>query len=106
MTTPQSGSQSVSRRSLLAAGVASAAAASFAAPTTAAEPSAKPAAKYSAERPIRIGVISAAIEGAGQRLNGHTWQFCQPFHADMDLDAVSKITTPQMAKAYAKWLRL
>lgn len=101
MTTPQSGSQSVSRRAVLAAGVAGAAVASFAAPTTAAEP----ATKFSAKRPIRIGVISAAIEGAPQRLNGHTWQFCQPFHADVDLDAAAKINTPVMAKYYEKYFR-
>lgn len=58
-----------------------------------------------ADRPIRIGVISAAIEGHPQRLNGHTWQFCQPFHADIDLDAAAKVNTPQMADYYRKYFR-
>lgn len=57
------------------------------------------------QKPIRIGVISAAIEGQPQRLNGHTWQFCQPFHTQMDLDKAAKINTPQMAKYYERFFR-
>lgn len=99
MTPSADSFESVSRRALLSAGAATAAA--FAAPAVAASP----ISTASEQNPIRIGVISAAIEGAGQRLNGHTWQFCQPFHRDMDLDAVAKVNTPQMASAYRKDFR-
>lgn len=89
---------SVSRRALLSAGAATAAA--FASPAGAAA-----SVEASAAKPIRIGVISAAIEGAPQRLNGHTWQFCQPFHADVDLNAAAKINTPVMAQYYERYFR-
>lgn len=98
MTSPADSNASVSRRGLLSVGAATAAA--FAAPVSAAAPAAVPE-----NRPIRIGVISAAIEGAGQRLNGHTWQFCQPFHRDFDLAAVGKVNTPQMQLMYGKYMR-
>ena len=43
-----------------------------------------------AKKPIRIGVVSAAIKGKPQPRNGHIWHFAQGLHPVCDLDALKK----------------
>lgn len=49
---------------------------------------------------LRIGVISARIEGKPQPLNGHTWHFAQYFHPQINLDAVARHDGPNTVKYY------
>jgi hypothetical protein len=75
-----------------------AAAGSFAltsAPAPAAEPS----------KTLRIGVVSASIEGKPQRANGHTWHFAQYFHPEINLDAIKKYQDPGSVQMFVKYLR-
>lgn len=43
---------------------------------------------------FRIGVVSAAIRGKPQPLNGHTWLFAQYFHPTFNFDAYKKRNPP------------
>ena len=54
---------------------------------------------------IRIGVISAAIEGKPQKTNGHTWHFAQYFHPEIDLAAIKKHLDPGSAQMFENYLR-
>jgi predicted dehydrogenase len=85
----------LTRRELLALG-ASAGLATFA--------SAQPA-RAASDKVYRIGVISASNEGKPQTNNGHTWQFCHPFHSQLDMDVVKKVHGPAGAKYYAEYMR-
>ncbi len=42
------------------------------------------------KKPLRIGVVSAAIKGKPQPRNGHIWHFAQGLHPVCDLDALKK----------------
>jgi len=98
---------SFSRRDLLALGAAGTA--SLAASVSAADPSTqtnsttKPTA--APDKVYRIGVISASIEGKPQRVNGHTWHFCHPFHPTVDLNIVKKYKDPGSAKIFETHFR-
>ncbi len=62
------------------------------------------AAAQSAEPPkkkLRVGVISAAIDGKPQPRNGHTWLFAQYFHPRCDLDMLKK----HAANFHPSWLK-
>jgi predicted dehydrogenase len=85
---------SLSRRGLLSLGAAVGTSSLFAD-----EPPAAP------DRVFRIGVISASIEGVPQKTNGHTWHFCHPFHADIDLDVVKKYLDKGSAGIFAQYFR-
>ena len=41
------------------------------------------------KKPLRIGVVSAAIKGKPQPRNGHIWHFAQGLHPVCDLDALT-----------------
>src|SRR5215468_7757908 len=51
-------------------------------------------------KPLRIGVVSAAIRGKPQPRNGHTWHFAQYFHPTVNLDAAKKYLDPGSAKFF------
>ncbi len=53
------------------------------------------------KKKLRIGVISAAIEGKPQTRNGHTWLFAQYFHPRCDLDMLKK----HAASFYPSWVK-
>ena len=72
---------------------------SLALASTAATVSAEPA------KPLRIGVVSASIEGKPQRANGHTWHFAQYFHPEINLDAIKKYQDTGSVQMYIKYLR-
>jgi len=42
-------------------------------------------------KPLRIGLLSAAIHGKPQTRNGHTWHFCQYLHPTIDLEAMKTV---------------
>jgi predicted dehydrogenase len=97
MTLP---TQSTRRELLAAAGglsVAGAAQVAGAAPGQAAPPP--------ANRVYRIGVISASIDGAAQRTNGHTWHFAQYFHPEVNLPAIRRHLDPGSARMFETILR-
>lgn len=72
----------LARRDVLkSAGAASALALVGAVPALATEP---------IKKPLRIGVVSAAIKGKPQPRNGHIWHFAQGLHPVCDLDALKK----------------
>jgi hypothetical protein len=54
---------------------------------------------------FRIGVISAAIKGKPQKLNGHTWHFCSNLHPELNLAAVKKYKDPGSAKIFEQYFR-
>lgn len=54
---------------------------------------------------FRIGVISAAIRGKPQKLNGHTWHFAHAFHPECNLEAIKKYKDPGSAMVYEKYFR-
>ncbi len=58
-----------------------------------------------ATRVYKIGVISAAIEGKPQPLNGHTWHFAQYFHPECNLAAIRKYKDPGSARMFERYLR-
>ncbi len=52
---------------------------------------------------FRIGVVSAAIHGKSQKLNGHTWHFAQYLHPEFNFDAFKKYNPnghPSFVKVY------
>lgn len=53
------------------------------------------------KKKLRVGVISAAIDGKPQPRNGHTWLFAQYFHPRCDLDALKK----HHAQAHPSWVK-
>lgn len=53
---------------------------------------------------IRVGVVSAAIDGKAQRRNGHTWHFAQYLHPKCDFDALQK-HYPQVVPSWRKVYR-
>ena len=58
-----------------------------------------------AAKMIRIGVISASIEGKPQKTNGHTWHFAQYFHPEVHQAAIRKHLDPGSADMFEKYLR-
>ncbi|HVR83986.1 MAG TPA: Gfo/Idh/MocA family oxidoreductase [Planctomycetota bacterium] len=58
-----------------------------------------------ARKVIRVGVISAAIEGKPQKTNGHTWHFAQYFHPQVKMEVIRKILDPGSARMFEKYLR-
>ena len=54
---------------------------------------------------LRIGVVSASIEGKPQRTNGHTWHFAQYFHPTINLDAIKKYLDVGSVQMFNKYLR-
>src|SRR5262245_58096253 len=84
----------LSRRDVLMAGAAGLGL-QTAATATAAEP---------AKKPLRIGLLSAAIHGKPQPRKGHTWHFCQYLHPEMDLEACKNVY-PQFVPGYEKVYR-
>lgn len=87
-----------SRREILtAAGAAAVAAMSTAA--EAAEETTTP------EKILKIGVISAAIEGKPQKTNGHTWHFAQGFHPTVNLDFIRKHLSKGPVELFEKYFR-
>ena len=82
-----------SRRDFLATTATAAALASLAPPAVsalAAPTTTSPAPPAAAPKTWRIGIISAAIRGAPQKTNGHTWHFAHGFHPTIDLAVVEK----------------
>jgi len=61
--------------------------------------------RQQAGKPLRIGVISAAIEGKPQKTNGHTWHFAQYFHPEVNQAAIKKHLDPGSARMFEKYLR-
>ncbi|GDY19020.1 hypothetical protein LBMAG56_03650 [Verrucomicrobiota bacterium] len=57
-----------------------------------------------AKKPIRIGVVSAAIKGKPQPRNGHIWHFAQGLHPVCDLDALKK-HYPYGYRLFSNYLR-
>ena len=57
-----------------------------------------------AKKPIRIGVVSAAIKGKPQPRNGHIWHFAQGLHPVCDLDALKK-HYPYGHRLFSSYLR-
>jgi predicted dehydrogenase len=55
--------------------------------------------------PVRVGVISAAIEGKAQKTNGHTWHFAQGFHPTVDMDVIRKYLDPSSSEQFRKHFR-
>jgi len=102
---PEFHSAPLSRRGLLSLGVAAGATALTAAEAN--EPAAETSASRAddSSRTFRIGVISAAKEGLPQKTNGHTWHFCHPFHADVDLNVVAKYLDKGSARIFAQFFR-
>jgi predicted dehydrogenase len=102
-----------SRRDLLAAGLGGLAALGLSASgerTVAAEASAASTTAPKLNLPIpgktfRIGVISAAIRGKPQKLNGHTWHFAHGFHPECNLAAIKKYKDPGSAKIFETYFR-
>ncbi len=87
------------RRQLLSA-AALAAGAQFIAPNAqAANP------PHTPEKVLKIGVVSARIQGKPQRLNGHTWHFAQYFHPECNLDAIKKYKDPGTVALFHNYLR-
>ena len=58
-----------------------------------------------AAKVYRLGIISARIRGNPQRLNGHTWNFTQYFHPEIDLDIIKKYLDPGRIAMYHNYLR-
>jgi predicted dehydrogenase len=58
-----------------------------------------------AEKPLRIGVISANIRGLSQPRNGHTWHFAQYLHPTIDLDVYCRMIDPGSASFMRKFAR-
>ncbi|MCE9608579.1 MAG: Gfo/Idh/MocA family oxidoreductase [Planctomycetia bacterium] len=58
------------------------------------EEAAKPSARPTPGKTYRIGVVSAAILGKPQKLNGHTWHFAQYLHPTFDFDALKRHNPP------------
>ncbi|MCE9603626.1 MAG: Gfo/Idh/MocA family oxidoreductase [Planctomycetia bacterium] len=54
---------------------------------------------------FRIGVVSAAIKGKPQKLNGHTWHFANGMHPECDLAAIKKFKDPGSAKIFETYFR-
>jgi predicted dehydrogenase len=57
------------------------------------------------DKVYRIGVVSARIRGAAQRLNGHTWHFAHFFHPECNLDAIRKYKDPGNVRQFEKYAR-
>ncbi|MDB5343395.1 MAG: hypothetical protein JWP89_1772 [Schlesneria sp.] len=85
------------RRGFLASGVAAAASLAMTTPILATE--------SAADKPIRIGVVSASIGGKPQKTNGHTWHFAHPFHPTVNLDVVKKYLDPGSARIFEQYFR-
>ncbi len=62
------------------------------------------AAAEPAKKSLRIGVVSAAIQGHPQPRNGHNWHFAQGLHPVCDLDALKK-HYPTGHKLFSNFLR-
>lgn len=84
------------RRAFLSAGALAASTNLFAAPDAESSPP---------KKTYKLGVISARIQGKPQRLNGHTWNFCQYFSPDVNLDAIKKYLDPGRIELFHKYLR-
>ena len=56
-------------------------------------------------KPIRVGVISAAIRGKPQPRNGHTWHFAQYLHPECNLDLIKKYLDTGSADFFRKYVR-
>lgn len=54
---------------------------------------------------FRIGVVSAAIKGKPQKLNGHTWHFANGLHPECDLAKVKKYKDPGSAGIFERYFR-
>lgn len=54
---------------------------------------------------FRIGVVSAAIKGKPQKLNGHTWHFANGMHPECDLAKVKKYKDPGSAGIFERYFR-
>ena len=97
MSTNESSHDRFPRRELLTAGAFSAA--SIALATT------SHGDQGPAEKPIRIGVVSASIGGKPQKTNGHTWHFAHPFHPTVNLDIIKKYLDPGSTRIYQQYFR-
>src|ERR1700674_4801712 len=58
-----------------------------------------------ANRVLRIGVISASIDGRPQRTNGHTWHFAQYFHPEVNMAAIRRYLDPGSVRMFERYLR-
>lgn len=65
----------------------------------------QPAAQAAPAKVYRIGVISAAIEGKPQILNGHTWHFAQYFHPECNQAAIKKYKDAGTIRMFERYLR-